>query len=81
MSLSDSDLPPSFHLASNLPSNTRDEGIVVIGLAVLLFGRMWIWGPWIRKAIKYCTWGLMGYPDSSMVNSGAEGGLNCEVPA
>lgn len=51
MSLSDSDLLPSFHSASNLSSNTRDEGIVVIGLAVLLFGRMWIWGPWIRKAI------------------------------
>lgn len=52
MSLSDSDSLPSFHSASNLPSNTRDEGIIVRGLAVLLFGRMWIWGFGIRKAIK-----------------------------
>lgn len=53
MSLSDSDSLPSFHSASNLSSNTRERHIVVTGLAVLLFGRMWIWGFWIRKAIKY----------------------------
>jgi hypothetical protein len=32
---------------------TRDWGIAVICLTMLLFGRMWFWGLWIWKAMDY----------------------------
>jgi hypothetical protein len=33
---------------------------------MLLFGRMWILGLWIWKAVEYFKWGLMGYPSRNM---------------
>ena len=41
---------------------TRDWGIAVIGLIMLLFGRMWILRLWIWKALECFKWGLVGYP-------------------
>ena len=38
---------------------TRDH-IAVIGLTVLLFGRMWIRGLWIWKAGECFKWGFDG---------------------
>jgi hypothetical protein len=38
---------------------TRDWDIAVIGLTMFLFGRMWIFGLWIWKAMKCFKWGLM----------------------
>jgi hypothetical protein len=38
----------------------------VIGLTMLLFERMWIWGLGIWKAVKYFKWGLMGYPSRNI---------------
>ena len=40
---------------------TRDSGIAVIGLTVLLFGRMWICGVWKWKATEHFKWGLLDY--------------------
>ena len=39
---------------------TRDWDIAVIGLTMLLFERMWIWGLWIWKAVECFKWGLNG---------------------
>lgn len=30
---------------------TREQGIAVTVLTMLLLGEMWIWGLWIRKAV------------------------------
>jgi hypothetical protein len=49
----------------------RDWGIAVIGLTMLLFGEMWIWGLW--KVVECFKWGLMGYPMEDFV---AESNLN-----
>jgi hypothetical protein len=45
---------------------TRDWGIAVIDLTMLLLGRMSILGLWICKAMKCFKWGLMGYPSRNM---------------
>jgi hypothetical protein len=45
---------------------TRDWGISVIGLNMLLFERMWIWELWILKAVECFKWGLMGHPRRNM---------------
>jgi hypothetical protein len=39
---------------------TRDWGIVVIGLPMLLFREMWILEFWIRKAVECFKWGFNG---------------------
>jgi hypothetical protein len=49
----------------------------VIGLTMFLFGRMYIWGLWIWKALECFKWGLMGYPRRNMEDNGAGNGLNC----
>jgi hypothetical protein len=42
----------------------------MIGLTMFLFGEMWIWGLWIRKAVDCCKWGLMGLHSRNMEDSG-----------
>ena len=37
---------------------TRNLGFVVIGMTMLLFGRMYILGVYICKAVKGFIWGL-----------------------
>ena len=45
---------------------TRDWGIAVIGLTMLLFGRMWILGLWIWTLVECFKSSLMGYPSRSV---------------
>ena len=56
---------------------TRDWGIAVIGLTMLLFGRRWILGFWIWEAVGCFKWGIMGYPSRNMEGFVTESGLNC----
>jgi hypothetical protein len=42
-----------------------------------LFGKMWIGGLWIWKAVECFKWGLMGHPGRNMEDFVAEGDLNC----
>jgi hypothetical protein len=39
--------------------------LLLIGLTMLLLGRMWIWGLWIWKVVECFKWGLMGHPSST----------------
>jgi hypothetical protein len=48
----------------------------VIGLTMLLFGRMWIWRLWIWNAVECFKWGLMGYPRRNMEDFVADNDLN-----
>jgi hypothetical protein len=50
----------------------------MIGLTMLVYGVMWIWGLWIKIAEKCFKWGLMEHNSRSMDKSGAGGDLNCE---
>ena len=52
--------------SSKTEVGTRDWGIAVIGLTMLLFERMWIWGLWIWKAVECFKWGLIGYTSRNM---------------
>jgi hypothetical protein len=38
---------------TNTEGDTRDWSISVIGLAMFLFGGMWILGLWIRKSVQH----------------------------
>jgi hypothetical protein len=61
----------SFHSSKTLTKTevgTRDRGIAVIHLTMLLFGRMWIWGLWFWKAVERFKWGFMGYRSISSIN-------------
>lgn len=40
---------------------TRNCDIAVKGLSMLLFGRMWVLGFWVRKAFARIKWCLMGH--------------------
>ena len=40
---------------------TRDWGIAVIGLTMLLYGRMCILRLWIWKVVECLKWGIMEY--------------------
>ena len=44
---------------------------------MLLFGRMWILGLWIWKAVECFKWGLMGHPSRNMEDFVAGSNLNC----
>ena len=57
---------------------SRDWSIAVIGRTMLSFGRMWIWGLWIWKAVECFKWGLTGYPSRNMEDFATESDLNCE---
>jgi hypothetical protein len=59
----------------------RDWGIAVIGLTMLLFGRMWILGLWIWKAVECFKWGLMGHPSRNMEDFVTVSDLNYVVLA
>jgi hypothetical protein len=69
----------SLHINGNPKTDfgTRYLGIAVVGLTMLLFGRIWIWGHWKWKAVKCIKWGLMDYPSKNMEDFIAEGNLNC----
>jgi hypothetical protein len=41
--------------------STRDWGIAMIGLTMLLFGGPWIWGLWIWKAVECFKYNIVGY--------------------
>ena len=45
---------------------TRDWGIAVIGLTMLLFERIGTLGLWIQKTVEFFKWGLIGYPSRYM---------------
>ena len=67
----------AIHSNETLPKTevgTRDWGIAVIDLMMLLIGGMWIWG--LYKAVECFKWGLLGHKNRSMGNSDAEGDLN-----
>jgi hypothetical protein len=51
----------------------------VIDLAMLLFGRMWIWGLLIWKAKEYFKSGLMGYSSRDMEDFVTERDLNVRI--
>jgi hypothetical protein len=55
----------------------REQGIAVIGLTMLLFGRIWkALRLWIRKAVECCNQGLIGHSDGSIGDSSAESHAN-----
>jgi hypothetical protein len=56
---------------------TRDWGIAVIGLTMLLFEKMWILGLWIWNTMKCFKWGLMDHPSRNMEDFVAGSNLNC----
>ena len=60
--------------------DTREYSIV-IGLSVLLIGRMKTLGLLVRKAVKYFLWGLMGFTRSSIKDSDAENNVDYDSPA
>jgi hypothetical protein len=46
----------SIHSNGNITKTevgNRDWGIAMIDLTLFLIGRMWIWGLWIWKAVKF----------------------------
>jgi hypothetical protein len=49
----------------------------MIGLTMLLFGKMWIGGLWIWKVVECFKWGLVGHPIRNMEYFVAESNLNC----
>jgi hypothetical protein len=55
----------------------RDWGTAVMGLTMLLFGGMWIWGLWVWKAVVSLKWGLVGHPCRNMEDFIPESNLNC----
>jgi hypothetical protein len=55
----------------------RDCSIAMIGLTMLLLGRMWDWGLWIWKTMECFKWGLIYYPSRNMEDFVAVGDLNC----
>jgi hypothetical protein len=56
---------------------TRDWGIAVICLTILLFERMWNLGLWIWNTVECFKWDLMGHPSRTMENFVAGSDLNC----
>jgi hypothetical protein len=62
---------------TNSKVGTRNWGITVIGLTMILFGRMWILGLWIWKAVECFKWALMNYPSKNMEDFVTESDLNC----
>ena len=48
----------------------------MIGLTMLLFERMWIFGLWIWNSVEYFKWGLMGHPSRNMEDFVAGSNLN-----
>ena len=48
-----------------------------MGLTMLLFERMWIFGLWIWNSVECFKWGLMGHPSRNMEDFVAGSGLNC----
>ena len=49
----------------------------MIGLTMLLLGRMWILGLWIWKAVECFEWGLIGHLSRNMEDFVAGSDLNC----
>jgi hypothetical protein len=49
----------------------------VIGLTMLLFERMWIFGLWIWNSVECFKWGLMGHPSMNVEDFVAGSNLNC----
>jgi hypothetical protein len=62
---------------TNTEVGTRDWGIAVIGLTMLLFERMWILGLCIWKAVECFKWSLMGHPTRNMEDFVTGSNLNC----
>jgi hypothetical protein len=57
--------------------DTRDWGIAVIGLTMLLSGRIWILGLRIWRTVECFKWSLMGYASKNRKGFIAEINLNC----
>jgi hypothetical protein len=56
---------------------TRDWGISVTGLTMLLFERMWILGLWIWNTVECFKWDLMGHPSRNVEDFVSGSDLNC----
>jgi hypothetical protein len=56
---------------------TSDWGIPVIGLTILLFGKMWILGFWIWKVLECFKWVSMGHASRNLEDFVTESDLNC----
>ena len=56
---------------------TRDKGIAVIGVTMLLFRRLWIQELWIWKSVECFKWSLMSQPSRNMEDSVVESDVNC----
>ena len=52
--------------------------LAVLGLTMLLFERMWIFGLWIWNTVDCFKWGLMGHPSRNMEDFVAGSDLNSE---
>lgn len=48
---------PSNRTATKMEVGTRN-GVAVISLTILLVGRMWVWGLWVRKALSGVCWAV-----------------------
>jgi hypothetical protein len=72
--------PYSYRTVTKTKVDTREYSIV-IGLSVLLIGRMKTLGLLVRKAVKYFLWGLMGFTRSSIKDSDAENNVDYDSPA
>ena len=46
---------------TNIEVGTREWGVAMIALTMLLFERMWIFGLWIWNSVECFKWGLMGH--------------------
>jgi hypothetical protein len=71
----------SSKILTNTEVGTRNWGIAVIGLTMLLFKRLWILELWIWKAVECFKWGLMSHPSKNMKDFVAKSNLNyAEIP-
>ena len=64
----------SVHISKTLTkteAGTRDWGVAVMGLTMLLFGTLDL------RAMECFKWGLMGYPRRNMEDFVAVSDLNC----
>jgi hypothetical protein len=71
------ELPWSVYSSNKTEVGIRDWHITVIGLTMPSFGRMWIWGLCIWKALECFMWGSMGHPGRNMEDVIAVSDLNC----
>jgi hypothetical protein len=73
-------MPVSLHSSKSLTKtkvSSRVQVVAVIGLIMLLFGKIWILGIWIWKAMKCLRCGLVYHPSWNMEDFVTKGDLIC----